>query len=472
MPGMRMRLPSTLVAVLLVPLAAHAQSVIGTATFQQRMALPAGAMFEALVQDVSRADAPAGVVGSTRIVDPGNPPIPFSITVDPAKIEPSHRYTVRATIRANGRLLFTTDRVQPVLTQGAGQNVDLQMIAAGAHAPMQRARPAGEATLARLAPLPASYVGDLPCADCVALRYRLNLHADRTYTLSSEYVGRSKVPFYDMGRWAVSDEGNTLQLQGGRDAKTMFRVVDGRTLTLLAQDGSTIVSPHNNSLQRAARYEAMQPRLKLRGMLRTTVDGVVFAECISGGRFAIANDGDYAALQAEFRKMRRSPDDELLVEVDGRIAEVPRAEGQGTSPMRTLIVERFIGATPRETCGPQGATSALLDTHWVLTQLNGQPITLAANQREPSLVLHTSQARVAGYSGCNRLAGQFTLDGPRLSFGSLAGTMMACAEGGELEQQFLEALPRVATYTVAGVHLELKDARGAVLARFEARPLR
>lgn len=467
-----MRLRSALVAFLLVPLAAHAQSVTGTATFQQRMALPAGAVFEALVQDVSRADAPASVVGSTRIVDPGNPPIAFSITVDPAKIEPRHRYSVRATIRAEGRLLFTTDRMQPVLTQGAGQNVELQMVAAGVHAPMQKARPAGAATLARLVPLPASYAGDLPCADCAALRYRLNLHADRTYVLSSEYVGRSKVPFYDIGRWAVSDEGNTLQLQGGRDAKTMFNVVDGRTLTLLAQDGSVIVSPHNHSLQRAARYEAMQPRLKLRGMLRTTTDGPVFAECISGQRWPIASDGDFAALQAESRKLRRSPDDELLVEVDGRITEVPRAEGQGTSPMRTLIVERFIGATPRETCGPPGATSTLLDTHWVLTQLNGQPITLAANQREPSLVLHTAQARVAGYSGCNRLAGQFTLKDSRLSFGSLAGTMMACAEGGELEQQFLEALPQVVSYTITGVHLELKNAKGAALARFEARPLR
>ncbi len=468
-----MRSPTALLGLLVIAaLPAQAQPVTGSATWLQRMALPKGAVFEAMVQDVSRADAPAGIVGTTRIVDPGQPPVAFSIVVDPSKIDARNRYAVRATVRADGRLLFTTDRVVSVLTQGAGSTVELQMVATGAHAPVQKARPEGAATLSRLAPLPASFAGDLPCADCVALRYRLNLHPDRTYVLASEYVGRSKVPFYDIGRWAVSDEGNTLQLHGGRDTKTMFRVVDARTLTLLAQDGSEIASPHNQSLLRSARFEAMQPRLKLRGMLRTTTDGAVFGECITGQRWPVLQGGDSATMLSEYQKLSSAAGGELLVEVDGRITEAARTGSQGAAPSRALLVEKFIGATPRETCGPFGATSTLLDTYWVLTQLKGQPVTLAANQREPSLVLHTAQARVAGYSGCNRLTGQFTLKDSRLSFGNLAGTMMACTEGADLEQQFLEALPQVVTYAVNGAHLELKDAKGAVLARFEARPLR
>ena len=38
---------------------ANAQMIKGTATYRERMALPPGAMFEATIEDVSRADAAA-----------------------------------------------------------------------------------------------------------------------------------------------------------------------------------------------------------------------------------------------------------------------------------------------------------------------------------------------------------------------------------------------------------------------------
>jgi heat shock protein HslJ len=69
--------------------------------------------------------------------------------------------------------------------------------------------------------------------------------------------------------------------------------------------------------------------------------------------------------------------------------------------------------------------------------------------------------------------GGYTLKGDAISFGQLAGTMMACVgEGMELEQAFLAALGQVAKWKIAGQHLELADTTGRVLARFEARPLR
>ena len=50
--------------------------------------------------------------------------------------------------------------------------------------------------------------------------------------------------------------------------------------------------------------------------------------------------------------------------------------------------------------------------------------------------------------------------------------MMACVEGMETEKAFLEALAQVRSWRIAGIHLELLDAGGTVLARFVARPLR
>ncbi len=94
---------------------AHAGTVTGTATFRERMALPPGATFEAIIEDSSRADAPAMVLGRYGPVPAGSPPFTFSIEYDDAAILPGHRYGVRATVRHDGRLLFTTDRHVPAL---------------------------------------------------------------------------------------------------------------------------------------------------------------------------------------------------------------------------------------------------------------------------------------------------------------------------------------------------------------------
>lgn len=108
---------------------ATAPAVIsGTATYRERMLLPPGSRLEVGLQDVSLADAPAITLAMQRIDDPGAPPFKFQLEYDPAAIDPSHTYAVRATIRNDGRLMFTTDTVYPVLTRAAGTSVDLLLV--------------------------------------------------------------------------------------------------------------------------------------------------------------------------------------------------------------------------------------------------------------------------------------------------------------------------------------------------------
>ncbi|MET0514482.1 MAG: YbaY family lipoprotein [Nitrospiraceae bacterium] len=104
--------------------ASQAVQVKGTATYLQRIALPPHAVFDARVEDVSRADALAETIGSVRIIGPGNPPITFAIDIDPQRVDERHHYSVRATI-VDGRLLFATDQAYPVLTRGNGRDVEL-----------------------------------------------------------------------------------------------------------------------------------------------------------------------------------------------------------------------------------------------------------------------------------------------------------------------------------------------------------
>jgi heat shock protein HslJ len=51
----------------------------------------------------------------------------------------------------------------------------------------------------------------------------------------------------------------------------------------------------------------------------------------------------------------------------------------------------------------------------------------------------------------------------------MASTMMACAEGADIERAFTEALGRVRSWRLIGHHLDLFDEAGDLVARFEAR---
>jgi putative lipoprotein len=124
-------------ALLLVAAAgpALAQSIHGTASYRERIALPPSAALEATLEDVSRADAPADVLARTRVTPAGNPPIRFEIPVDLARIRPDRRYVVRARIVDGDRLVFTSDGSQSVLTQGSGTTVTIMLRRAGAGPP-------------------------------------------------------------------------------------------------------------------------------------------------------------------------------------------------------------------------------------------------------------------------------------------------------------------------------------------------
>jgi uncharacterized lipoprotein YbaY len=93
--------------------------VTGTVTYRERIALPPSAVVQVSLQDVSRADAPATILGEQTIETAGRQvPIPFEIAYDPAAIDPRFRYAVRARITVDGQLMFTSTVANLVITSG------------------------------------------------------------------------------------------------------------------------------------------------------------------------------------------------------------------------------------------------------------------------------------------------------------------------------------------------------------------
>ncbi len=112
--------------------ATHAPSknsfITGQASFRERIAVQPETRFEALLQDVSLADAPAVNLGNFVIENAGNPPYAFSIAYNPADIKPGHRYTVRATLKNGDFLIFTTDTFIPVISNGKVRDIQITMV--------------------------------------------------------------------------------------------------------------------------------------------------------------------------------------------------------------------------------------------------------------------------------------------------------------------------------------------------------
>jgi putative lipoprotein len=100
--------------------------VTGTVTYRERIALPPTAMIKVQLVDVSRADAPAIVLGE-QVTQAAGRQVPFSFEIpfDPARIEASHTYAVQARIEQDGKLRFISDQHYAVITRGAPTNVDM-----------------------------------------------------------------------------------------------------------------------------------------------------------------------------------------------------------------------------------------------------------------------------------------------------------------------------------------------------------
>jgi copper homeostasis protein (lipoprotein) len=117
--------------------------------------------------------------------------------------------------------------------------------------------------------------------------------------------------------------------------------------------------------------------------------------------------------------------------------------------------------------GAAGASVPLEKTEWKLVRLGETAVKGDDLHRQPQIVLDPATHRVSGSGGCNRIMGGYELKGEKLTFGQMASTMMACANGMETERDFLKALGLVKQWKVAGRQLELMDGSGKVVAVFE-----
>ena len=109
-----------------------AARVTGTVAYRERIALPSNAVIKVQLVDVSRADAPAVVIGE-QIFEAGGKQVPFAfvISYDATKVDERMSYAVQARIEEDGQLRFINDQHYPVITRDAPTKVHLMLRSVG-----------------------------------------------------------------------------------------------------------------------------------------------------------------------------------------------------------------------------------------------------------------------------------------------------------------------------------------------------
>jgi heat shock protein HslJ/uncharacterized lipoprotein YbaY len=250
------------------------------------------------------------------------------------------------------------------------------------------------------------------------------------------------------------------------------RITADGALLFLSDTANPVFGPNNILhvdivMRRAsADDQSALPSQRLRGMYTYMADAGWFVDCVSGARLPVAQLGDNAALEKAYTSARNMVGAPMLATVQGRLED--RMPMEGDRAHSTLIVEKFISVEAQGCSGPS-STAELENTYWKLMTLDAKPVETPEGAREIHFVLHHATLRMSGFSGCNGIAGTYRLDGDKITFTGIAGTLMACTSDMDIEREIQEMFPRVTGWKVSGETLQLTDANGTPIATFESR---
>jgi len=243
---------------------AQARGVItGTVLYRERIALPADAQVEVRLEDVTRADAPADVIAEKTVAADGTQvPIPFELRYAPERIQPNHRYAVRASIRApSGDLMFAATTQHAVLERGAADQdvaILVQRVDAGALQPGAAGPAAGDAAeAAKRADADSAGAGSLPVGTWRLVAIQRPGAAEEAVAADPPYT----VAFAD-GR--LTGLAHCNRYTGGYEqpARGKLKITPMAT-TLMACPGESIAGEFLQAVGGATGYEVRGERLLL-----------------------------------------------------------------------------------------------------------------------------------------------------------------------------------------------------------------
>lgn len=203
------------------------------------------------------------------------------------------------------------------------------------------------AQAAELKPMPQSWRGVLPCADCEGIETSLFLEKDGTWVMNERYLGAREEPssFASYGTWARTAD--KLVLTDSKGEKSYYRA-KGDALEMLDREGNPIESQFNYTLEPAQSSLPMTP-MTLRGMYFYMADAATFTDCATGKRFMVANN---AELERSYLAARGNSEKPMLLSVEGHFTL--EANPDTGAPTKVLAPDTAGKFYPNQDCSSLG----------------------------------------------------------------------------------------------------------------------
>ena len=115
------------------PAATPSESVVkGTVAYRERIALPADAVVEVWLTDISPGIVTMAIIAQTTVKAEGRQvPLPFELRYDPSRIDKARNYGVRAVIKSGENTLFQSESPALAISQGVAKPVNLMLSRTG-----------------------------------------------------------------------------------------------------------------------------------------------------------------------------------------------------------------------------------------------------------------------------------------------------------------------------------------------------
>lgn len=284
----------------------------------------------------------------------------------------------------------------------------------------------------------ASWVGDIPCADCKGIRTTVTLYPDGTFRSEGIYLethGTGDTVFTDLGRWTHAESATRILLRGASGAPAQFAVDPDGSLRMLDLQGQTIASKLSYQLSGTMAPVSITHPTRLVGAFTYMADAAILVECGSGLQFPVDMSADYPALEQAYAKAGKAGRP-VVVRLKGHLADRPAMDGAGTS--RSLIVDSMDRINPEDGCAALRTQDQVAASSWRLVALEGETSALAVPESSKAgFEWNRREGRLIGNGGCNQFSAPAVLRGTTLVAGEATATEMFCEGAMDIESRFL-----------------------------------
>lgn len=181
------------------------------------------------------------------------------------------------------------------------------------------------------------YKGELPCANCSGITYRLWLSGDSLYVLHQNYQSMSRPSaFLSFGTYLRQSANLTLATP---DAPTRFRQTRTRKLSLLDPQGKSIESTLNYDLSPQNKVFLTEEPAQIHGLFRYYADTHLLRIPGFPKPLPFALNQDLRPLEGLHANRSPKTSTEIPLSIWGRVAILPNMEGR---PNLSIILDSLI----------------------------------------------------------------------------------------------------------------------------------